>query len=260
MRKSKIYGITGTAIIGGLILLLFLLVQITSKQEVFNEPVVINLGDMEDAAGPAVTDPGPPATVVPSQPASVKSQKGNPDENLASQMDESPVTTVEKKQNKPVKPSQKQLEENRKRIQEELFKQEQTRKVAAQQAAIADKARQMGSVFGANHGSGSGDGQSGDGVKGNPLGKVGGTGVVASVSGRTVTSTPSPSYTTNDEGKVTVNVTVDNSGSVIKAYIGSATTTSEVLRDAALQAARRSKFSAGTHEAVGTITYRFILK
>jgi colicin import membrane protein len=259
MRKSKIYGIVGTTLFAGLVLLLFFLVQFTSIQDNYTEPVeVINLGDSEDGVGAAVPDPAPPTSAVPPPPSTHKQK--SMDENLANQLDESPVTTVEKKKATVVKQTPQQLEENRKKIQQELMKQQQAKAEAAQQAAVADKARKMGSVFGSNHGNGSGDGQKGNGTKGNPLGKAGGTGVSVSVAGRSVTSTPSPAYNSNDEGKVTVNVTVDKEGNVIRAYIGSATTSSEVLREAALQAARRSKFSSGANEAIGTITYRFILK
>ena len=267
MRKSKIYGLVGTTIFAALLLLLLLLINIVSLQDIHSEPVIINFGDSEDGVGLAVPAPAPPTASVPAK-AEGSKQKAQPDENLASQLDESPVTTVEKK--KPIVVKQqtpKQLEDNRKKIQDDLLKQQAKAKaaadaaIAAQQAQAADKARKMGSVFGSNHGTGSGDGQSGSGVKGNPLGKIGGTGnVTASVAGRSVTSTPSPSYNTNDEGKVTVNVTVDKDGNVIKAYIGSATTTSEALREAALAAARKSKFSSGSNEAMGTISYRFVLR
>lgn len=260
MRKSKIYGIVGTTIFAVLMLLLFLFVRIESMQDSYNEPIVVNLGDSEDGVGAAVPNPAPPTAPLPVQPASHKEKAQPQNENLATQADESPITAVEKKKPTVTKPTAHQLEENRRKIQNDLLQQEQAKEEAVKQAQIADKARKMGSVFGSNHGTGSGDGQSGSGIKGNPLGKVGGTGVSVSVAGRTVTLTPSPAYNSNDEGKVTVNVTVDKDGNVTRAYIGSATTTSETLRDAAIQAARRSKFSTGTNEAIGTITYRFILK
>lgn len=260
MRKSKIYGLTGTALFATLLLLMFFLVRIVSIQDNYTEPVEINLGDAEDGVGAAVTNPAPPTQTVPPPPSHTK-QQASDDENLATQANESPVQTVEKKKTTVKKQTAKELEDNRKKIQQELMKQQQVKAQAAQQAAVTDKARKMGSVFGSNQGNGSGDGQKGDGTKGNPLGKVGGTGsVVANVSGRSITSTPSPSYNSNDEGKVTVNVTVNKDGNVIRAYIGSATTSSDALREAALQAARKSKFSPGSNEAIGTITYRFILK
>lgn len=259
MRRSKIYGIVGTTLFAVLIFLLFFLVQITSIQEKHTEPILINFGDAEDAAGAAVSDPAPPTTTVAPPPSHIKRESS--DDNLVSQLNESPITTVDKKKKSTPKETAKQFEYNRKRIQQELLKQQQAKAEASQQAAIADKARKMGSIFGSSHGNGSGDGQNGNGTKGNPLGRVGGTGnVMASVAGRSVTSTPTPSYNSNDEGKVTVNVTVDKDGNVVKAYIGSATTSSDALREAALQAARRSKFTTGNNEAIGTITYRFILK
>jgi TonB family protein len=71
---------------------------------------------------------------------------------------------------------------------------------------------------------------------------------------------PSPTYQSNDEGSITVHVVVDRDGNVSNAYIGTSTTTSETLRSAALEAARRSKFSKGTNDAIGTIVYHFVLK
>ena len=276
MRKSKIYGIVGTTIFAVLVILLLLFVNIISLQDIHSEPVIINFGDSEDGVGLAVPTPATtPATVIPTKAASSK-QKAQSDENLASQLDESPVTTVEKKKPTVVKQqTPKQLEDNRKKIQDDLLKQQAKAKAAAdaaiatQQAQAADKARKMGSVFGSNHGAGSGDGQSGSGVKGNPLGKIGGTGSgtaggtgngIATISGRTGRA-ESAVYNSNDEGTVTVNVTVDKDGQVSKAYIGSPTnTTSPELREAALVAARKSKFSTGANDAIGIIIYHFKLR
>ena len=151
MRKSKIYGIVGTTTFAGLVLLLFFLVRIASIQDNYTEPVLINFGDSEDGVGAAVASPAPPTSVVPPPPSTTKKQESN-DENLASQANESPVQTVEKKKTEIKKVTPKQLEENRKKILQDLLKQQQAKAQAVQNAAIADKARKMGSIFGSNHG------------------------------------------------------------------------------------------------------------
>ena len=253
MRRSKLYGIAGSALFGVLLLVVLFFIRFTLMKATVDQPVVINLGNADDAVGAPVKNPS-----IESHPATAKHQNSRSEEQLVNQIAESPVQVPDKKVNPVKKPTPQEMEDNRKRVQEQLAQQAEAKRQADQQAKIGS----LGSVFGKSAGPGSGDGQSGGGVKGNPLGKVGGTGnpVTAFVAGRNVISTPLPAYNSNDEGKVVVNVTVDAAGNVTNAYIASATTSNPALRNAAIQAAKKSKFSSGTHEAVGTITYRFVLK
>ena len=75
---------------------------------------------------------------------------------------------------------------------------------------------------------------------------------------------PRPEYSgTQDEGRVVVTITVDPEGNVIETKINNRTnTTSKKLRDAAEQAARKTKFNPieGKDNQTGTITYYFKLK
>ncbi len=57
-----------------------------------------------------------------------------------------------------------------------------------------------------------------------------------------------------------VSIQVSASGSVISASVTSSTTSSAALKNAALAAAKQSRFSEGDHTESGTITYRFKLR
>lgn len=262
MRKSTLYGIIGTTVFAILVLLLFLLVTLPSLQNPYNEPIYVNLGDAPDGVGVSVPSPAMTAPMeVKAKPVSSASQQPSSHENVLTQLKKSPVSMSETK--KIIKNSIAQKEnidkkKDQKLIDEAFQRAAQAKKNAEHQDAI-NKAQKLGSVFGANHGIGSGNGQ-GDHVQGNPLGVVGGRGVNASVSGRSSMYLPSPAYQSNDEGTITVHVVVDRDGNVSNAYIGASTTTSESLRRAALEAARKSRFSKGETDAVGTIVYHFVLK
>lgn len=69
-----------------------------------------------------------------------------------------------------------------------------------------------------------------------------------------------PSYQGNEEGRIVVEICVDAEGNVVFADIAKGTTISnETLRNAAITAAKKNKFSAGGGVAIGTITYNFRL-
>lgn len=74
---------------------------------------------------------------------------------------------------------------------------------------------------------------------------------------------PRPTYSVQEEGRVVVTITVDPEGNVIDTRINSRTNTTNLqLRNAAIEAARRTKFNATSAEnnQTGTITYYFKLK
>jgi len=75
---------------------------------------------------------------------------------------------------------------------------------------------------------------------------------------------PKPFYKgIQDEGRVVVTITVNPKGDVIETRINNRTnTTSKVLRSAAEEAARKTKFNSinGDNNQTGTITYYFKLK
>lgn len=151
-------------------------------------------------------------------------------------------------------------------------------KKKAEEDAIRQKASNMANVFKKNTASGNGTDANSSGVgsgtkpgvQGSPNGTPGaggngGKGNVWSLEGRQIVGTlPRPSYTVNEEGYVIVDITVDNDGNVIGAEIKkSFGITSPALRNAALQAAKKAKFSnksGGHFNQHGTITYNFKLR
>lgn len=116
-----------------------------------------------------------------------------------------------------------------------------------------------GSSSGSGKGTGTGTG-TGDGT-GTGVGP--GSGPSFSLVGRTAKNLPRPAYNSDNQGKVVIDVNVDQEGNVVDAqYNSRLSTTSDIqLRAAAIEAAMRSKFSVKLDAAViqrGTITYHFI--
>lgn len=77
------------------------------------------------------------------------------------------------------------------------------------------------------------------------------------ISGRILlTKNIQPVFNKDIEGKITVNITVNENGDVISVSIGSPTSISDIeMRSNALEAAKRNKFSHGNGIATGSITY-----
>ena len=121
-----------------------------------------------------------------------------------------------------------------------------------------------GNGKGSGNGTGSGSGNGSEaGIQGNPAGHGNLGGNSWSLNGRSLItgSFASPSYDKDVEGKVTVNIRVDENGRVTSATIGSPTTISDSeTRSAAIAAANRTHFSGGSGSAMGSITYNFKLK
>ena len=111
----------------------------------------------------------------------------------------------------------------------------------------------LSGMFGTNtgHGNDSQDAHAGRGAVG---------GNTWSLSGRKVIALPRPSTGFNQEGRVVVQIHVNAAGDVIEAECIEGTTISDYqTRQCALNAAKKAKFSKGSHEQIGTITYMFKL-
>ncbi len=121
----------------------------------------------------------------------------------------------------------------------------------AKQAEAIAKANQMGSLYG-NTGSGDGSGQ-----KGNPVGHGSSAGNSWSLSGRGIKSLPQPSNTFNQEGRVIVEIRVNAKGDVISATHKGGTVNDKKTIQLAIDAARKTKFTEGDHDQIGSITYNF---
>jgi len=119
-----------------------------------------------------------------------------------------------------------------------------------------------GTGGGTGSGNGTGTGPGSGSGSGGGSGSGRGTGVGNyNLAGRKVLTKPAPRYTCNEQGTVVIQITVDQSGKVIKAERGRGTTNSaQCLFDQAKQAAMTTKFDAGTAATqVGSIRYNFTL-
>lgn len=241
MRKSQIYGIIGSAISCGIILLLLFVIKLSAPSNMPQEEgIVVSFGESEEDMGRG-KEQGNHLTFKGSVPQQISSDKN---EKLLTQS-ESSVALSEQK--------------NDKRQSENISEQEELRKKRENEAI--EKANVIATIFG-NRGSSEGGSGNGNILQGNPAGKGVSNGHGWSLSGRDlVGGLVTPRYEKNVEGKITVNIRVDENGKVVGASIGSPTTISDTdIRKAAIEAALNTRFTAGKGMVSGTVTYNFKLK
>jgi TonB family protein len=116
---------------------------------------------------------------------------------------------------------------------------------------------------GSSSGTGTGTGTGSNAGDGTGKGVGPGSGPSFSLVGRTQKDLPKPAYKSDNQGRIVIDVYVDQEGNVTDAqYNSKLSSTSDLqLREAAIAAARKSKFSVKLDAAVvqkGTITYDFI--
>lgn len=250
MKKSEIYGLTGSITITGiLILLLFLVVMPNLDQPQNEEGIMVSFGEVDMGGGTTQTPTAEPvikeSTPPPVAPKPVK-------QDVMTQDDNSLAIAAQKKKDRQEKEA---IDRQR---QEEI--RQANEKQRAQQEAI-NKASAMNGLFGNSNSKGSGTG-TGDGRQGNPAGSGSSGGNSWSLNGRSLTGTlVSPSYDNDVEGRITVNIRVDENGNVTSASIGSPTNISDATnRNAAISAAKRTRFTSGDGISTGSITYNFKLR
>lgn len=117
-----------------------------------------------------------------------------------------------------------------------------------------EKIEQIKAIFGpASGGEGSLSG-------GTPMGAGKGTsnGIEWSMAGRSVRgSLPKPSDRFNQEGTVIVQIRINATGDVLSATIAGGNVSDKQTLQAALDAAKKTKFTQGNGDQMGTITYQF---
>lgn len=255
MNKPQIYSSLVTIVCGVLITLLLMFIYMPFSKEEEDEGVMISFGDGIEGLGEM-----PPfmATTTPQTPITPSSSLTQ--ENLMTQDIEETVNLDAQKQEEERKRQEQIIAEQKRQEEEERQRIEaEQKRIEAEQAAKTAKANQMAGVFGQQI---SGVGQtSGSGTAGNPAGKGSSGGNSWSLNGRDLKgSLYKPSYNSNEEGKVVVSIRVNESGNVIDTSIAAGTTIADAnLRKAAMDAAKKTKFSSGNNIAIGTITYNFKL-
>lgn len=241
MKKSEKNAFIGTIISSFLIVLILLFIYLPVVIQAGDEGMMISFGNASEGGGTGNE------TSMASQPAS-KVVREITEDDLMTQ-DEPSVAVIDKKKKQD---NNEVVTRENARITAERLKKEQD---------AIEKAKAMDGMFGNNISGGSGN-SSGDGMEGNPVGKGNEGGNSWSLGGRSLSGNlVSPAYEKNVEGRVTVQIRVDESGRVIGATIGSNTTISDqTTRNAAIVAAKNTRFSPGNGIASGTITYNFRLR
>jgi TonB family protein len=254
LEKPDIYGIVGSAFFCGIVLLLLLLIYLPGRAAE-EAGIMISFGEVAEGGGnqPYANEPN-----TPNQPPPPPSSQPTVHEYAMTQDYEESLRIEEKKRKER---EQQQLEEQRKNEQRRLAEEQKRRDEQARQDKINQANNDIAGAFGNSGGSGSGHSQ-GDTRQGNPLGQGTSNGNSWSLGGRSLNGTlPVPNDNQKVEGRITVSIRVDKTGKVTQATIGTPTNISDpITQKAAIEAARRTSFSAGNNEAEGSITYNIKLR
>lgn len=265
MKRDKfdIFSVLWTILLHGLAIVLLLLLHLNKPVAQAESGVPVMLGNMgnldtdyEFTEVNSMPAPAPAAVPVPAAPQAEPAITQNLEETVA-------IESGEKE--KPVKP----VETPRQPTPEEI-RAEQERQAAEQANNLLANAFGRSSSMQASAPTennsdiqGTPGSTEGNSNQGKPSGSAGyGT---WDLGGRDMLGElPRPAYNgIQEEGRVVVTITVDPEGNVIDTRINNRTNTTNLqLRNAAVEAARRTKFNAtsGSNNQSGTITYYFKLK
>ncbi len=265
MKRDKfdIFSVLWTILLHGLAIVLLLLLHLNKPVAQAESGVPVMLGNMgnldtdyEFTEVNSMPAPAPAAVPVPAAPQAEPAITQNLEETVA-------IESGEKE--KPVKP----VETPRQPTPEEI-RAEQERQAAEQANNLLANAFGRSSTMQA-----SAPTENNSDVQGTPgltegnstQGKSSGSAGYGTwdLGGRDMLGElPRPAYNgIQEEGRVVVTITVDPEGNVIDTRINNRTNTTNLqLRNAAVEAARRTKFNAtsGSNNQSGTITYYFKLK
>ena len=287
MKKSKLYGLIGSTLSSSLILLVLWFVVLSAPSSTESEGFLISFGDSFDAGGsgyvPVRGSTNNISVGAPTRTSTKTYEAPSPSKQTVFTQQDNSEVIAQQKENERVRKIQSDI--NDQRIEADKRKADQNRK---EQAAIS-KANAMNGLFGNNgskgsgkgngngtgtgnsgNGSGSGTGTgngngsgTGNGTQGNPAGKgSSGIGSTFRLGNRNYYGNPAkPRYPKDIEGKITVNIRVNENGSVTSTSIGSPTTISdsEMRRDA-ISAANKTRFTPGKNVETGSITYNYNLE
>lgn len=269
--KNDRIAIIGTIVFHVAIFIILFFTVIKSIVPEEEDGVLVNFGNMNDAAGifePQGTGtPVQDAVTVPENIPPPQPSRTTPEEMVTQDMEET-VSLTDKKKEEERRREEERLEKERQAQAEQRRREEEQRR---REQAIRD---QVAGAFGSGNADGSqGDATTGTGNQGNPFGNsntgptegVGGFGGSFNLNGRTLRGggLPSPAYTSQVEGRIVIEITVNPRGNVINAVIGKGTNIDDApLRKSAIEAARQAQFNSiqGINNQSGTITYRYSLK
>lgn len=244
-HKEEKIGFLGAIIFHALILLLFFILGIKYIVPIPEQGIVVNFGTSDEGMG-QIQPENEVGNVIP------QSQKESSEEEVLTQENEE---TVEIK--KPKTPKKKPTEDTKTKEEEKISKELQE---------LMEKWKNTSKDKGSEGEAGTpGDQGKSDGDKNSKshTGGQGGNGIDFSLAGRTVKGYPKITDNSQEQGKVVVDIVVDQNGNVIKAIAGArgSTTNSTHLLKKAQEAALQTKFSTNPNmpEQKGQMTFVFIL-
>lgn len=258
----NIFSLLWTLLIHAGVIGLLLLLHLTKPVMQAESGVPVMLGDMgnldtdyEFTEVNSLPAPAPASVPVPVAPQAEPAITQNLEETVAIETGEKekPVTPVENVR-QPT-PEEIRAEQERKAAEEaqNLMANAFGRSSTMQASAPAETNTDVQGTMGSTEGNAS---------QGKPTG-VGSYGTWDLGGRDMVGELPRPTYNIQEEGRVVVTIIVDPEGNVIDTRINNRTNTTNLqLRNAAEQAARKTKFNAigGENNQTGTITYYFKLK
>ncbi|HPD95241.1 MAG TPA: TonB family protein [Tenuifilaceae bacterium] len=275
MNGNKFKGIVGTIVFHLVAILLLVMFGFTTPLPLPAEQgILINFGTSDEGSGalePKVEEKVNPASST---------------QNAEVNKEEAPITQdYEEAPTLPVKKTEPKNEKKVKKV-EPKAKENTPKNTNTDTNNETEKPREVNkkALFPGQkvNGSNTGEGDTGNpgnqgGVEGSPdspnrTGSDGGGGnqqggIIANLNGRTVQNLPKPDYPSMKEGRVVVQVTVDNQGKVTKAISGikGSTTLDAELLKAAEKAALNARFNIVKNVntpayQIGTITYIFKLQ
>jgi TonB family protein len=262
ISKEKLTGIAGTLVFHGVLLVLLLLIVMDRPPMEPEAGLSVVMGD-EFVMTEVKVAPQPPKPQVQPQP---QPQKPSPDKPLITQNDEESMQVDSVKAAEKEKAKRLAEEAERKRLAEEA---ERKRR---EEEAMSKATNLMANAFGKGNSMSSKGESSGEKSAGNPDGQADSGAAEGSgfgsfdLEGRSIYGggkLPLPAYNVQEEGRVVVTIVVNPDGQVISTAIHYRTnTSSQALRNAAINAAKRVRFNSigGVNNQEGTITYYFKLK
>lgn len=281
-NKDDIFGLVGTLIFHGIFLLILWFCVLKTEIPEEDGGVLVNFGNVNASAGtfePKYTGQELPQETTTPPPPVPEPQVETPKEEMITQDLEESVSLQEEKKKKEEQKRKKEAEEKRRKEEEEK---ERIRKIEAEKKRLAEEQRKKEQAInnkvagafgiGSAEGNNQGDAESGTGNQGSPFGNsdhganegVGGMGSFNLANRYIITGKlAEPSYNEKEEGKIVIDIVVDNKGNVINATIGRGTTIDDqTMRRKAIQAAKRNKFNdiSGVNNQSGTITYNYKFK
>ena len=270
IEKSEKYGAVGSILFGILLILLLFLIKFTYKYIKEIEEIPPMLAEIESSYRSRGSEGNsgyyrPENAEVLKNVQSAPKPATTPAPNYAAQDIEQSIAIERAKAEEQRR--QEEAAAERLRQQQEAERQQ---RIAAEQKAKADRAQGLasGAFSGGGTGNASGEGKgtgnsgaSGEGsnTTGNPVGSGIGT-LDAGLRGRGLLGKLVEPTGKITDGTITIEVTVDENGTVVNASIVPITTISdESLRSRTKEAALKTKFKPGSNRIVGKIVYAFKL-